>query len=64
VALCRWWLRLKWLRIDPGVSVDALGSRFMHRAPIAYPRDARLAGIEGNVVVGISPRMPQTARDR
>jgi TonB family protein len=36
-----------------GVSVDAQGARFMHRAPVTYPRDAQVAGIEGVVLAEV-----------
>src|SRR5580698_2037238 len=37
-----------------GVSVDTQGARLMHRAPVIYPRDAQIAGIEGSVVAQIA----------
>jgi TonB family protein len=36
-----------------GVSVDAQGARFMHRAPVTYPRDAQIAGIQGTVLAQV-----------
>ena len=36
-----------------GVSVDAQGARFMHRAPVTYPRDAQMAGVEGVVLAQV-----------
>jgi len=36
-----------------GVSVDAQGAHFMHRAPVLYPRDAQIAGTEGTVLAQV-----------
>ena len=36
-----------------GVSVDAQGAHFMHRAPVLYPRDAQMAGTEGTVLAQV-----------
>jgi TonB family protein len=36
-----------------GVSVDAQGAHFMHRAPVTYPRDAQMAGTEGTVLAQV-----------
>ncbi len=36
-----------------GVSVDTQGTHLMHRAPVAYPRDAQMAGIEGIVLAQV-----------
>jgi TonB family protein len=36
-----------------GVSVDAQGAHFMHRAPVTYPRDAQMAGSEGTVLAQV-----------
>jgi TonB family protein len=36
-----------------GVSVDAEGAHFMHRAPIMYPREAQMAGTEGTVLAQV-----------
>jgi TonB family protein len=36
-----------------GVSVDAQGAHFMHRAPVLYPRDAQIAGTQGTVLAEV-----------
>ncbi len=36
-----------------GVSVQMNGAQLMHRAPVSYPRDAMVKGIEGNVVAQV-----------
>jgi TonB family protein len=36
-----------------GVSVDAEGAHFMHRAPVLYPREAQMAGTEGTVLAQV-----------
>ncbi|MGA3236203.1 MAG: M56 family metallopeptidase [Bryobacteraceae bacterium] len=36
-----------------GVSVDAQGAHFMHRAPVLYPRDAQIAGAQGTVLAEV-----------
>ena len=36
-----------------GVSVDAQGAHFMHRAPVLYPREAQMAGTEGTVLAQV-----------
>jgi TonB family protein len=36
-----------------GVSVQMNGAQLMHRAPVSYPRDAMVKGVEGNVVAQV-----------
>jgi len=36
-----------------GVSVQMNGAQLMHRAPVSYPREAMVKGVEGNVVAQV-----------
>lgn len=38
----------------PGVSVDQSGLTLLHRVPVAYPREAKEKGIEGDVLVELT----------